>query len=330
VKVLFLGDLKSDSGPAIVNKNLIRCFDKKKVITINSQNKIKKIIVAFKNLKQVDLVVISGINFGIPFLISFIYKIVGKKIIYVAHGLIKIEKNYRNTKLIESFLEIYYLTISNKIVCVSRNFMEIVSENYKNLKNKLSYINNGVSNDINIHKESNIISPTQRLNILTLGGGRPEKGVKLICESLEKLNDNFKLIVIGEDGKDTLEIKKYKFVEYLGKVSHTQVINYMQQSSIFIQNSISESFGMAPLEALINKNSIIVSNKVGMISIFKQVPPNTIVKYGDKEELYKTVKYRIAHSNNKELIDNIDIEDISWNKVAERYIKLFEKIINDN
>lgn len=92
-----------------------------------------------------------------------------------------------------------------------------------------------------------------------------------VFESLIKLDNDWKLIIIGPKGEGSKIIEnliKEKGIEnsvfLTGSISEEEKINYLKKSTIYLQLSIYEGFGIAAIEALAAGNVVFHSGKGGL------------------------------------------------------------------
>lgn len=333
MKILFLGDYKANTGPSNVNKNLKKHLPQN-VIYINSSNIfIRTIEIIFKTILY-NVIIISGNSRSNRICINITKIFRGKKkIINILHGSSLYENkinNLNNDKIVIE--EKYLLDNSDLILCVSKKFMKWFKNYNQQYSYKTSYLNNGIDWDI-LDKIKNLKELNRESNtIITMGGGRPQKNNVTICEAIkilnEKKNIKYKLIVLGRDYEDTEKIKSYNFVDYIGQVEQGEVYYYLKKSSIFIQNSYLESFGLAPLEALLCGCNILVSKNVGAISILKTIEENDIISdCNNPKEIAKKILYLSKKSNNKRIIEGIDKNKTSCKYAANKLMKIVEELI---
>ena len=96
MRVLFIGDCKSNAGPANVNRNLKNNLPNN-FLFINSHNfLIKKLEIFFKMLIS-NVIIISGYNYKLNFFCN-LAKLLNKKLIYLMHGCIKYENQINKLK----------------------------------------------------------------------------------------------------------------------------------------------------------------------------------------------------------------------------------------
>ncbi|MGQ7390445.1 glycosyltransferase [Streptococcus suis] len=165
--------------------------------------------------------------------------------------------------------------------------------------------------------------------IVSIGGGIPQKNNLLICRAINKLNEenkmNLKYIVIGLTGRDKDEICSYDFVTYYEKLSHEEVIEILAGSQMYIQNSVFETFGLAIIEALLSDCILLISNNIGAISVLKTIENRDLIfNINDVDEISSKIKYLLSNNNTIRLKHGLDTEKVAYTTSAELlYKKIF-------
>ena len=246
------------------------------------------------------------------------------------HGAIKIESNYNKFPFFYNFFEKTYLHLSNKIICVSNKYLNLMFEYdvYNKYKNKFVVINNGVNyKEIINNHHSNNRNNTEEYVITSIGGGRKQKNNLEVCKALNRIkNKKFKYIIIGKKSEDFKQIKEYSFVDFKGILPWSEVIDILKNSDIYIQNSYYESFGISTIEALYSGCDLILSKNIGVISLFDQIPKKTVVSPSNIDELTDVISYRFDNHNNKILKNSLYEEKIDWKFITIKYLELWDSI----
>jgi len=334
-KVLFIGDCLSDTGPAIVNKNL-KIYLSDRIKFVYSKNKIVRTIQILTRLTQSKAVILSGISRA-NIIVFKLKKITGTKIVYLMHGSVTKENEINKTSnsYAES-LERYHLTNSDQIVCVSKRFMEWMHEQYPEFSHKFNYVTNGVDWSLlskrNIEKLKDRQLQRENNYIMSIGGGMPRKNILRICEAINQINKeeslNLKLIVLGGQGKDIEKIIKYPFVEFYGVVPYDKVFEYYHKSNVYIQNSSFETFGLAPIEALLSGCNLLVSKEVGALDLIGGISELDIIyDTNNVNEIREKILNVLSNTNNERLLSGININNTSVEHQAKSLLKLIEKVI---
>ena len=146
----------------------------------------------------------------------------------------------------------------------------------------------------------------------------PRKQIVKICQAIRILTPLFPskkiiLTVLGEKGLDTEEIHTYPFVRDLGVVNKKKVEEELENTNLFIQDSCFETFGLAPIEALLRGCDLLVSRQVGALCILGQTRPEDVIEDDKNEkEIAEKIKIQMERGNHDRLLSSIDKESTSW------------------
>ncbi len=175
---------------------------------------------------------------------------------------------------------------------------------------------------------------------LTLGGTRitHRKGIKYLILALEKLLPKYpqiKMDIIGEGNQKTEleELVREKKMEgpirFVGKVAHEKILSFYQRSKVFVLPSLNEGMSNAMLEALASGLPIVSTRTGGADELVEDGCNGFLVKKNDPDDLAIKIEKLILDPNlQKEMGRNsrIKAEQLSWQKVAEQYFQLYQKI----
>lgn len=329
-KVFFLGDFNSNTGPAIANNNFISAT-KNQVMYVKYYKMVTRFIEMLINTLKSDAVCICSFS-KVDFISIRISKILRKKVFYIMHGWIEYETKI-NGESIEKRNQQERQIIKNvdKIYCVSEIFRNFMLENMPEYKNKFEYVYNGIEwKNISHFKKSNI--KKENYQILSTGGLIPIKHNLNVCEAIKKINDNqnkkIKYVIIGKGYGLQTNLQRYDFVEYYEELSYEDVMEKMQESYIYIQNSEFETFGLAVIESLANNCNLLVSKNVGANKIINSLDENDIIMdFLSVDEISKKIRNLFENPNNKRLFESINKEENSaFNRSCELYQKIKKEV----
>ncbi len=327
MRIFVVGDYKTGTGPANVTMEYLKRLEKGTLYQKFNSKAARAAEIFIKSL-FCDCILMSGYS-AQNLLCIKAAKLFKKKTAYIVHGAITYE-NQINHEENASMSEVEEETLkgSDLLLAVSEKFSVWMKENYPQYKHKIDYVTNGVDFEV-IKKSANIKDSIIRdkKQIMTIGGGMPRKAILQICEAIDILNkegEDLKLVVIGKDGYDTKKINSYHFVENRGLVSNEEKTKLFYESALFVQNSLFETFGLAPVEALSCGVSILTSKVAGVLDILAGTYDEDIINNpNDTYELAGKIKNLLVNSNNERLIGCIDEESDSWEvRTAELTSKL--------
>lgn len=338
MKLFFLGDFKSDTGPGIANKLLKKGFSNIENVKFSYSNLlIMRILEIIINTIRFDKICICSFS-KINYIAIFLAKLFQKEIFYIMHGCASYENSInnivQNKKEIKKInkLEKYIIKNSKKVFCVSKKFMEFMVDRELNYSSKFDYIYNGIDID-EIEKITSLYKEKKIKNqIVSIGGGMRQKNNLTVCKAIDILNSkygmNLKYVIIGLPYTDKNEICKYDFVEYYDYLPHDKVLQILGQSILYIQNSIFETFGLSIVEALFSGCNLLISNNIGVIDLINNLEGNDVIyNTMDVDEIVCKIRYILNNNNSIRISRNIKRDEISPNKTSKM---LYQKIILNN
>lgn len=330
MRIFLAGDYRTGTGPANVTKNYLECLPKD-TLYLKAQSKLFRVPEILIKTMLADVVLYSGYSrqnlLGLKWA-----RILKKPSAYLMHGCVEHENAINGVPNAEmNRVERTTMALADRTFAVSEWFAGWLRDNYPEYKDKIDAAVNGV--DFTLLRETeNSDDKRNPRQILSIGGGMPRKKIKYLCEAVQLLNSKasdepVRLIVIGDRGLDTKEIDGYPFVENKGLISFEETKALLHSSALFIQNSCFETFGLAPLEALLCGASILLSKQVGALELFPGIQETDVIQnYADTEEIAVKIDYLLQHANAKRLINEIDKESTSWEARTCQLVKKLEQI----
>jgi len=180
--------------------------------------------------------------------------------------------------------------------------------------------------------------PLETINIVVVSRLAYRKGIDLLVATAPRIcaafpNVNF---IVGGDGpklNDLLQARERHLlqdrIELLGPVRHRDVRNVLVRGSIFLNTSLTESFGIAILEAACT-GLYVVSTRVGGVP---EILPEDMISFAnpDEDDLFRALSEAIhivargahdpleAHARVKRFYD--------WTHVARRTEAVYEAVV---
>jgi len=322
------GDNFSGTGPAIVTDALIKNAPKN-TLYLKYTDKLKRAFEIPGKVAKCDAVIFSGFSKQNIYGMNLAH-LMGKKAAYLMHGCVEYE-NEMNRVPDEKMagLERKMLEKADLILAVSRQFETWLKEHYPEHKEKISHLTNGI--DWELMQEDAGEGKREKHGLISVGGGMPRKAIVNICKAVERLTaegfDDITLTVVGDKGADSQEIDSYPFVRNEGLVSHERLMELYHKSRLFIQNSRFETFGLAPLEALLAQTDILVSKKCGALSVIKKYEETDIINdTEDIDEIAQKIRGLLSKENHVRLICELDKESTSWKSRVKELMKIMKAL----
>lgn len=229
-------------------------------------------------------------------------------------------------------VEKYGMDNADKIVAVSDFTRNIIINKYHQSPDKVITIHNGVEQNnskeyANKAKNKKIVSFIGRITF--------QKGPDYFIEAAEKVlkkDKNFLFIMAGKGdmlNKMVALVAKKRISKnflFTGFLKGEEVNQLLSQSDIFIMPSVSEPFGIAPLEAMQNSVPTIISKQSGVSEVLR----NTIkVDFWDTDAIANAI---YAIGNYKTLANKLSVEgkteaiNTTWAKAAEKLVELYSQL----
>lgn len=159
------------------------------------------------------------------------------------------------------------------------------------------------------------------------------KGVQYVIDAMKGIND-YELIICGEGPyrkKLEQQIKSInaRNIHLLGFISDEQLKHEYGTSSIFVLSSSSENFPVVLLEAMSSSCAIITSNITGCPEVVGDtaflVNPRSSSEI--KESLVKLINDNELRTKMGENARKRVLENFTWKKIAQDYIRIYERIL---
>ncbi len=272
----------------------------------------------------------------------------GKPYIITIHGLLDPWcLNYKAFKK-----KIYSLFIQRRILREASALHAITNEEVKHIRtfgidSSIVMIPNGIDPKefINLPPREELESFYPKIKgkriILFLGRIHPKKGLDLLAKAFEKIArewDNAYLMIVGPDSEG-YKIKIEKMLEsegvlnkviFTGMLSGRKKLIVLGGADIFALPSYSEGFSMAILEAMICKLPVIITKQcnfpeVTEVGAGNEIDPNVEQLTGALSNLLGNPELcKKMGEKGRKLV----LEKYTWDKTADKMIKVYEEIVN--
>lgn len=223
------------------------------------------------------------------------------------------------------------ITVSNKLKNVVKN-----EDFYK----KIVVINNGICKEF-IEDTSHKNHENQNIKILSVSNLKKTKGIQLNIKAINNLKNKYPNIqydIIGK-GEYEPELKNLveklhlqKHVNFLGKIEHEDVINFMKDYDIFSLPSYSEGFGMVYIEAMSQGVASIGVKGEGIEDVIVQGYNGFLVDRENVDSLESTLETLIKDIKLRNDIGlkgkETVINNFTWDCNAKKVIQLYNKLTN--
>ena len=231
-------------------------------------------------------------------------------------------------------IERHGMHCADKVIAVSNYTKNIITERYGVDPSKVVTVHNGV--DMNCYNDSSRITrPVNEKLVSFLGRITFQKGPDYFIEAAYKVLKkvkNVRFVIAGSGdmrNKIVKEVAKYKIsskVNFAGFLQGEDVSRLLRMSDVYVMPSVSEPFGITPLEAMQYDVPVIISNQSGVSEVLKYALK---VDFWDTDRLadaiYSLLEYkalsRMLRHNGRNEVGALQWED-AGRKIANVYYSL--------
>ena len=229
-------------------------------------------------------------------------------------------------------IEAYGMANADRVITVSQRTADVVMQHYGVPAEKIRVVHNGVIKDKSIDK-TQIKSPFNEKLVLFLGRVTMQKGPEFFVDAavrVLKQMPNVRFVMAGSGDKLTAMIDRIAALRlqdhfhFTGFLRGADTEKMFALSDLFIMPSVSEPFGITPIEAMKYKVPTIVSKQSGVAEILE----NTIkVDFWDTDKLTSAI---IEVLSDQEAADELaergyEVSRITWDKAAEKVLSVYRE-----
>lgn len=221
---------------------------------------------------------------------------------------------------------------ADKVITVSNFTKDLVMKHYGISPDKIEVVHNGI--DYEKPKQSETFGSDEKI-VLFLGRLTLQKGPEYFIEAAKKALDirpDIKFVVAGTGDmygrmiNKAAELGIAKNVLFTGHLQGKDVDKAYQMADLYVMPSVSEPFGITPLEALKNNTPVLISKTSGV----SEVLTNALkVDFWDIDEMTNKIVSAVSYGSlNSSLVENgnRDIKALSWDNAADKCINVYHNI----
>lgn len=237
------------------------------------------------------------------------------------------------------------LVHAKKIILLSpvyrQRLQNVVPNNiFEQIKDKIEVIPNGVNDFWIENKQHDMHEQNHSLKLIYCGMMDENKNILRIIDAAEIVNKKYpiELRLIGKSNTDDKRyirkiknrIKKVKFdIRLIDSLNKEQLIEHYRWANIFVMPSHTETFGLVYAEALSQNLPLIYTRNEGFDGYFPDGEVGYSVNSRSVEDIAeKIIRIRDEYPNISSNVSNTDISLFSWDCVADKYKRIYDRIIN--
>ncbi len=225
---------------------------------------------------------------------------------------------------------------ANHVVCVSYLTSQIVRKRYSIAPRKLSVVYNAVDLPDLSEELLRPISHREKI-VLFLGRLTMQKGPEYFLQAARKVVDHYpkvRFVMAGSGDMITkcvklaADLKLGSSVTFTGFLRGRDIDRIFAMADLYVMPSVSEPFGIAPLEALSHNVPVIISKQSGVSEVLTHALK---VDFWDIDEMANKILAVLKHPPLQRTLrqhGNIEVSRLSWLDSAKKLVEVYEGITN--
>jgi len=203
---------------------------------------------------------------------AFISKLFHKKVIFTG-GIDSLDQSYNKCKYDYNIKKVFFklcTLFSDANIIVSKTDLENIHKIGYSISNihLVPHVINFKKYEYDNRVKENIITTIAWMGTVKNVQRKGVDKVLYVFQEFLRINDHFKLIIIGKTGKGTKylqeiaqELNISENIIFTGSISEVLKVDYLKSSKVYFQLSEYEGFGIAAIEALAAGNIVLHSGK---------------------------------------------------------------------
>lgn len=222
---------------------------------------------------------------------------------------------------------------ADRIIAVSQLTKNIIVSRYNISPEKVDVVHNGVMPKKNTIQTK--LPPVGKQVITFLGRVTHQKGPSYFVEAAHRVLQKFPdahFVMAGSGDllpkmiKRAAALKISSHFHFTGFLNSAKVDQVWSISNVFVMPSVSEPFGIAPLEAMMAGVPVIISNQSGVAEVVQHAIK---VDFWDTEALANAICNLLAHKSLTNTIkkkSETEIKKINWDRAAKKTNTIYHEL----
>ena len=224
---------------------------------------------------------------------------------------------------------------ADKVITVSHFTRNIIISRYGVSGDKVEVVYNGVERNGKWSMDETVIDKNEKI-VLFLGRITMQKGPEYFLQAAKKvieLMDNVKFVMAGSGDlmhraiEMAAELGIGHKVLFTGFLHGEDVQKIYKMADLYVMPSVSEPFGIAPLEALDNDVPVIISKQSGVSEVLMHALK---VDFWDVDEIANKIVAVLKYPPLQMTLrshGNFEVRRLRWKDAATRCAKIYEEML---
>jgi len=223
-----------------------------------------------------------------------------------------------------------------RVVCVSHLTQKICTSRYGVPEDKCTVVYNAVDLPENGKWQMEPIRQTEKI-VLFLGRVTMQKGPEYFLRAAKKVVEkytNVRFVMAGSGDmitqciREVADLKLGRYVTFTGFLRGTDVDKIFSMADLYVMPSVSEPFGIAPLEALSHNVPVIISKQSGVSEVLTHVLK---VDFWDIDEMANKILAVLRHAPLQRTLrqhGSIELRKFAWRDSALKLKEVYESVMH--
>lgn len=225
---------------------------------------------------------------------------------------------------------------ADKVIAVSEFTKQSIIKNYGVPEWKIDVVHNAVEKNVATYQKTHNLDEKDKI-VLFLGRMTMQKGPDYFLKMAKKVlsvEKNVKFVIAGDGDmmeqviNMSLELGIEKNILFTGFLKGDDVAKAYSSADLYVMPSVSEPFGIAPLEAIRHGTPVLISKQSGVSEVIKNA---LRVDFWDIDEMATQVVSALKYPALTSTLVNYSMNELhhmSWSKQAKEITKVYEKLVN--
>ncbi len=223
---------------------------------------------------------------------------------------------------------------AGRVVCVSALTRKICTSRYGVPEDKCTIVYNAVELPEDDNLKMDPIRQTEKI-VLFLGRVTMQKGPEYFLRAAKKVigkYTNVRFVLAGSGDmmtqciREVADLKLGRYVTFTGFLRGKDVDRIFSMADLYVMPSVSEPFGIAPLEALSHNVPVIISKQSGVSEVLTHVLK---VDFWDVDEMANKILAVLRHAPLQRTLrqhGSIELRKFAWRDSAVKLKEVYEMV----
>ncbi|MDZ4240858.1 MAG: glycosyltransferase family 4 protein [Patescibacteria group bacterium] len=230
---------------------------------------------------------------------------------------------------------------ADRVIAVSNYTKDIIVKRYGVPEEKVEVVHNGIDIDEylsqHVGEENRIAKLKESGNKIVLFVGRItiQKGPDYFVAAAKKVLEYYPKVTFIISGSGDMEgqiMNQAAFlgisdkVLFAGFLRNDELVQAYKAADLYLMPSVSEPFGITPLEAIASGTPVIISRQSGVSEVLKHALK---VDFWDVDEMANKIVCVLTHESLKSCLSENGFQEIikhTWKQAAEKCMMIYKKV----